>query len=212
MTSNTSPIKDFYPKVFKYDPNGKGVRWLWVALLPFIDETRLLKAAREAEKKFDEDEVRRNKVRPDILAVHPESVGGRAIIQVVSSGKDLASQSCLMGKDTGGVGGRYLKLGDSTLEVGDYVKSPSKRFASISNNEVVMCDFRLPELGTVSSKLLPGVRIPRPVLSQEDQRIIKPRLGRGMDVSNVIQELRAERIAAGQCRSKFLGIDGSKDI
>ena len=70
MTSPDSPIADFYPTDFKLDPAGKPaeLRWLWVVLLPFIDEARLHEArnprtgaardarkfARNCKRKFDE--------------------------------------------------------------------------------------------------------------------------------------------------------------
>lgn len=44
MTDPESPIIDFYPKDVPVDPNGKAMPWLWVVLLPFIDEDRLLSA------------------------------------------------------------------------------------------------------------------------------------------------------------------------
>jgi 5'-3' exoribonuclease 2 len=44
MLDSESPIIDFYPTEVPVDPNGKAMPWLWVVLLPFIDEDRLLSA------------------------------------------------------------------------------------------------------------------------------------------------------------------------
>ena len=44
MLDHESPIIDFYPKDVPVDPNGKAMPWLWVVLLPFIEEDRLLSA------------------------------------------------------------------------------------------------------------------------------------------------------------------------
>ncbi len=44
MADEESPVIDFYPKDVPCDPNGKAMPWLWVVLLPFIDEERLLAA------------------------------------------------------------------------------------------------------------------------------------------------------------------------
>jgi 5'-3' exoribonuclease 2 len=61
MTSEDSPIIDFYPSTFEIDMNGKKMAWQGVALLPFIDEKRLLDAMAREYPNLTEDEIRRNR-------------------------------------------------------------------------------------------------------------------------------------------------------
>jgi 5'-3' exonuclease len=42
------------------DPNGKAMPWLWVTLLPFIDEKLLLHTMREVEDQLTPEEKARN--------------------------------------------------------------------------------------------------------------------------------------------------------
>jgi 5'-3' exoribonuclease 2 len=60
MIDETSPIIDFYPATFDIDMNGKRMAWQGVALLPFIDQTRLLAAVEPEYSKLDTDERKRN--------------------------------------------------------------------------------------------------------------------------------------------------------
>ncbi|XP_047139268.1 5'-3' exoribonuclease 1 isoform X1 [Hydra vulgaris] len=60
MIMDNSPIIDFYPPDFRTDLNGKQQDWEGVVLIPFIDETRLLKAVRENCSRLTEEEKQRN--------------------------------------------------------------------------------------------------------------------------------------------------------
>lgn len=60
MIVEDSPIIDFYPTTFDIDMNGKRMAWQGVALLPFIDQKRLLDAMAVHYPKLTEDEERRN--------------------------------------------------------------------------------------------------------------------------------------------------------
>ncbi|KAF2979207.1 hypothetical protein EK904_004232, partial [Melospiza melodia maxima] len=60
MTSQDSPIIEYYPPDFKTDLNGKQQEWEAVVLIPFIDEKRLLQAMESCNKGLKEEEKRRN--------------------------------------------------------------------------------------------------------------------------------------------------------
>ena len=69
MTEESSPIIDFYPPTFEIDMNGKRMLWQGVALLPFIDEKRLLDAMAQHYPQITDDEKRRNQWGHNVLYV-----------------------------------------------------------------------------------------------------------------------------------------------
>ena len=69
MSDEDSDILDFYPVDFPIDLNGKKFAWQGVALLPFIDEKRLLKAMAERYPLLSEEDVARNEVGRDVLII-----------------------------------------------------------------------------------------------------------------------------------------------
>lgn len=74
MTQDDSEIIDFYPEDFPIDLNGKKFAWQGVALLPFIDEKRLLDAVNKVYPKLTEAELSRNAMGEEVLFVsdkHP---------------------------------------------------------------------------------------------------------------------------------------------
>lgn len=60
MTDDSSPIKDFYPRVFELDMNGKKNDWEAIVKIPFVDEKRLLAAVHSVEPKLSPEERKRN--------------------------------------------------------------------------------------------------------------------------------------------------------
>nr|XP_013015092.1 5'-3' exoribonuclease 1 [Cavia porcellus] len=61
MTSEDSPIIEYYPPDFKTDLNGKQQEWEAVVLIPFIDEKRLLEAMEACNHSLKEEERKRNR-------------------------------------------------------------------------------------------------------------------------------------------------------
>jgi len=74
MTESDSEIIDFYPETFPLDLNGKKFAWQGVALLPFIDERRLLDAAQKVYPQLTAEDAARNAMGHDTLLIsdgHP---------------------------------------------------------------------------------------------------------------------------------------------
>lgn len=73
MTEENSEIIDFYPENFEIDLNGKKMAWQGVALLPFIDMPRLLKAVRGRYPLLSHADAERNGVGRDVLLISEEN-------------------------------------------------------------------------------------------------------------------------------------------
>lgn len=74
MTDSDSDIIDFYPEEFPVDLNGKKFAWQGVALLPFIDEKRLLSAMATKYPLLSPADSARNETGKDVLIMsdsHP---------------------------------------------------------------------------------------------------------------------------------------------
>lgn len=74
MTDEESDIIDFYPEEFPIDLNGKKFAWQGVALLPFIDEKRLLNAMATKYPLLSAADSARNETGKDVLIMsdkHP---------------------------------------------------------------------------------------------------------------------------------------------
>lgn len=182
MTDEDSPIIDFYPTEFQIDMNGKKMAWQGVALLPFIDEKRLLAAMNERYPQISEDEVRRNKWGSNHI--------------YVSDGNDLYDFFCglytkrksttpipLDTRLSRGISGTVLH--DPACVPESSYPSPLTRVGQpdITSNRSLSAQYYYPRQVTPHrSVLLPGVRLAPKILGQADAEHVMrggERRGRG---------------------------------
>ncbi|KAL4075753.1 exoribonuclease 2 [Scleroderma citrinum] len=174
MTSPESPIIDFYPTSFQIDMNGKKMLWQGVALLPFIDEQRLLGAMREKYPGLTEDEVRRNSwgtnavYVSDMHKLYPffEGLYGKR------KDKEASFQYFpvpMPVKDTKGISGSVLPNPECIPGSTFYCPLTSVNLDDIKNDRSLSALYFFPkQLTPHRSMLLPGAQMPQRQLTPED--------------------------------------------
>jgi 5'-3' exoribonuclease 2 len=70
MVDPSSPIIDLYGSDAPIDPNGKHLPWLWILLLPFVDEKRIVSAFQQYKAGLTVEECRRNAFGVSIVFLH----------------------------------------------------------------------------------------------------------------------------------------------
>jgi hypothetical protein len=199
MLKKDSPIADFYPDEVEIDPNGKAMPWLWVALLPFIDEERLLLHFGQVREGLDEEALDRNRFRTATIFVHQEHGPlADALAQAQEAAKRSAGESqAVLDCASTGVGGAVLnpsKIADPhgflchVRAVGDVLSAPPLprgRYSDIVDNRALALGFADPPKQVHKSELLAGALLPPPKLSPYDMSIRAPRLNRGMNIADL---------------------------
>lgn len=200
MTDPESPIIDFYPKDVPVDPNGKAMPWLWVVLLPFIDEDRLLAALTPTMAKWTKEELYCNARGLDdgYLFCHSSLPLASKLSTVLQQGKtaktpkirllDSAAYGC-----PGFSGSVRPPLSNEIYSLEDEVKihppkaSSKAEFTShdslftepVLSVDTICVAFTEPPKLSHKSIILPGAIPPAPCLTADDKRIRRPRLNRG---------------------------------
>ena len=194
MTDDDSPIKEFYPLDFEVDLNGKKFAWQGVALLPWIDEKRLLGAMGTKYPLLTEDERRRNAFGEEVLVFssrHPlyEEVVGKfyskkalldAKNQSEGEGDGIAPKFKLNAKISEGLAGKVSKNEDfapgSELVFPFESNSEQDMWTSLDQDESVRVDYHMPLIsGLHKSMLLPGICFDEPVLDFNDVQVTRER-------------------------------------
>lgn len=174
MTDEDSPIKEFYPEDFQVDLNGKKFAWQGVALLPFIDEKRLLDAMATKYPLLTEDERRRNAFGEEALLFSTKHPLYNDVVANFYGKKATNEKFKINAKVSEGLSGKASKdesyVPNSELEFPFVVSDdPGHPFGNLETDESVKVNFHMPVLTSVhKSMLLPGVKFSEPVLDYND--------------------------------------------
>ena len=173
FTDKDSTILDFYPTHFGVDMNGKRFAWQGVALLPFIDETRLLAATRAREAELNEEESFRNSRRLETLYIAGSHAMAPDAFEVAAAAADLEdSQKISAAREidattSQGMSGSIAPPGGDPCPA--VVPAPFAGLGDdITTNSVVCCTFILPEHRPHVAALLLGAVEDEPVLDEND--------------------------------------------
>lgn len=169
MEDEDSEIIDFYPEDFPIDLNGKKWAWQGVALLPFIDEKRLLKAMAEKYPLLTDEENKRNEMGKDVLMfknTHPLYEG---IEQNFYSKKKGTPKYSLNPRISKGLAGKVEKNEDYAPFGALDSPIPNSGMQEVPDDKSVSVHFEFPKSAHVhKSMLLSGAKLPKPALDQAD--------------------------------------------
>ncbi|XP_075263280.1 5'-3' exoribonuclease 2-like isoform X1 [Convolutriloba macropyga] len=175
MSKADSPIIDMYPTDFKIDLNGKKFAWQGVALLPFVDERRLLATLDTVYPDLSQDETRRNTYGCDNIffsQYHPAYNFIKGIYEgfnprradkdkqhVSLDPKFCYGMACTVWPDP-----KYTPV-DATFE------SPIPELPDLNHNKVLQICFQdpyFPPSHIYKATILPGCKMPEKVLKPGD--------------------------------------------
>lgn len=169
MTDEDSDIIDFYPEDFTIDLNGKKMEWQGVALLPFIDEKRLLDAMATRYPQLNAEEVARNEHGNDALLFSTKHPLYDEVVMHFYSKKAGAPKYGLNPKLSEGLTGKIEK-NDGYLPSSSLVfPLPNGGMPDLDEDLSMNVNYVMPVSTHVhKSMLLPGVTMPRVVLDSQD--------------------------------------------
>ena len=135
MIDDDSPIIDFYPSDFKIDLNGKKYAWQGVALLPFVDETRLKAALATVYDDLTEEEQFRNIRCNDRLFVSCKHML-HSFLDCLYEGNQTSQQVQLNTNLSQGMGGTVW-CDEIAVLPGHTVFSPLPQLKDLTNNQAI---------------------------------------------------------------------------
>ncbi|KAI8812197.1 exoribonculease Dhp1 [Cladochytrium replicatum] len=177
MTSTESEIIDFYPERIQIDMNGKKHVWQGVALLPFIDEKRLLDAMAPFYEQMTDEEKRRNEKGWEVVAVASENPLYEFFCSVYTKRAKEGEQMFLDPKLSKDLFGSIVPDPDACLP-GSTLESPlvEEGLGDVVNNQCLTVGYIMPAYppGHVfAARLLKTVQLPPRELDADDIYFVK---------------------------------------
>ncbi|KAF3085412.1 5'-3' exoribonuclease 2 [Orbilia oligospora] len=176
MTEENSEIIDFYPEDFPIDLNGKKFAWQGVAILPFIDETRLLDAMNKIYPQIPAEEKERNEMGNELLLFsesHPlyDELACQFFSKRAVDG-DYELDPRLSEGLSGGVRKDPNFIPHSTVSF-PFTNVKSDIYGDIEDDQSMSVIYLLPEKKNLhKSMLLRGVVLKTPALTEGDKDVI----------------------------------------
>ncbi|ANB14155.1 ssRNA exonuclease RAT1 [Sugiyamaella lignohabitans] len=173
MSDPKSSIIDFYPVDFPIDMNGKKMAWQGVALLPFIDEKRLLTEVQALYPHLTDHERYRNGRRQEVLLI---SSANKLYKDVKDRLYGESKTSCVEFRSDKGNGLAGLVRRAPGIQPDRPLAFPLNTgdMPSFDPDMSLVMEYSMPELAHYNkSMLLTGVKLIDPVLTYEDKETIR---------------------------------------
>ena len=174
MTDKSSVIADFYPETFPVDPNGKRYSWMHIALLPFIDEKRLLAAIRPLESTLTPEETRRNSLLSTLMVVHKSHPLSWPLLEAEAKEAEEVAKpreaSCLAidAEKNNNINGRAILPGGSVGLCPKTIKSMYDTMEDVRNNKALCFAYSFPDEQVHVPRPLAGTELPERTLRDGD--------------------------------------------
>ncbi|SCU77750.1 LADA_0A02036g1_1 [Lachancea dasiensis] len=172
MKNRDSEIIDFYPEEFPVDMNGKKMSWQGIALLPFIDEKRLLKVVRQQYEHLSEKERLRNVRKQEVLLISNRNANYEKFSKKLYGSTPV--ETIIFQHFKSGLSGKAI-IDKEGFSLNSKLVSPvvGGGLPDISTNLFLKVGYCMPELPAPSkSVLLNGFIPPQMMLTPQDRDAI----------------------------------------
>ncbi|KAL9606629.1 MAG: hypothetical protein Q9179_000215 [Wetmoreana sp. 5 TL-2023] len=176
MSNEDSEILDFYPTDFPIDLNGKKFAWQGVALLPFIDEKRLLDAMATKYPLLSAEDAARNEVGRDVLIISDQHPLYEELAMNFYSKRQGSPKHTLNPKISEGLAGKVEKNEQYLPESALRFPLEGGGMPDLEDDHSISVHYEMPKsIHVHKSMLLRGVQPAPPALNREDIEATKGR-------------------------------------